>query len=145
MAGPYQTGGAVVPGSDFEFTGNVSFRNTVGFQTAGAGVGGAVTQITNRSTGVTLNTLCGVITTDTTSLAAEASAEFTVTNNLLAATDVVVACQRSGTNGGNTDAYVSTVAAGSFKIRVANNNASGGTAETGAILINFAVIKAVAT
>jgi hypothetical protein len=37
---------------------------------------------------------------------------------------------------------VSTVAAGSFKLKVANNNASGGTAETGAIIINFAVIKA---
>jgi hypothetical protein len=33
-------------------------------------------------------------------------------------------------NGGNTDVIVSAVAAGSFNLKVANNNASGGTAET---------------
>ena len=107
------------------------------------GAGGAVTQITNRSTGVEVNKLTGAITTDTTSLAAEAAAAFTVTNSTVAIGDVVVVSQRSGSNGGNTDVYVSTVAAGSFAITVANNNAAAGTAETGAIIINFAVIKAV--
>lgn len=108
------------------------------------GAGGTVTQITNRSTGVTLSTLTGQITTDTTSLAAEAAATFTVTNTTVAIGDVVVVSQQSGSNGGNTNVYVSTVANGSFAITVANNNAAGGTAETGAIIINFAVIKAVA-
>lgn len=108
------------------------------------GPGGTVTQATDRTTGVTLNTLCGAITTNNASLAAEAAAEFTVTNSTVAATDVVVVAQKSGSNGGNTDVFVSTVAAGSFKIKVANNNAAAGTAETGAIIINFAVIKAVA-
>lgn len=108
------------------------------------GAGGAVTQATDRTTGVTLSTLSGAITTNNASLAAEAAAEFTVTNTTVAATDVVVVSQKSGANGGNTDVYVSTTAAGSFKIKVANNNAAGGTAETGAIIINFAVIRAVA-
>lgn len=108
------------------------------------GAGGTVTQLTNRTTGVTLSKLSGTITTDTTSLAAEAAAEFTVTNTTVAIGDVVVVAQRSGSNGGNTNVYVSTVAAGSFKITVANNNAAAGAAETGAIVINFAVIKAVA-
>lgn len=108
------------------------------------GAGGAVTQATNRTTGVTLSKLTGQITTNNASLAAEAAAEFTVTNTTVAIGDVVVVAIQSGTNGGNTDVYVSTVAAGSFKIKVANNNAAGGTAETGAIIINFAVIKAVA-
>lgn len=110
--------------------------------TDGVGPGGAATQITNRSTGVTLSKLCGTITTDTTSLAAEAAAEFTVTNTTIAIGDVVIVSQQSGSNGGNTDVFVSTVAAGSFKIKVANNNAAGGTAETGAIIINFAIVKA---
>jgi len=35
------------------------------------------------------------------------------------------------------------VAAGSFTIRVHNGNVAAGTAETGAIKINFAVLKAV--
>lgn len=111
-----------------------------GYKT-GLGIGGTVTQITNRSTGVTLNALTGQITTDTTSLAAEASAKFTVTNSKVAAGDVVVASIASGANGGNTDVTVVAVAAGSFDLRVSNNNAAAGTAETGAIVINFAIIK----
>lgn len=105
--------------------------------------GGSVTQITSRTTGVTLSKLCGTITTDTTSLAAEASANFTVTNTLVDANDVVVVSIQSGTNGGNTAVTVVTVAAGSFVLKVSNNNAAAGTAETGAIIINFAVIKSV--
>ena len=107
------------------------------------GAGGAVTQATNRTTGVTLNTITGAITTNNASLAAEAAATFVVTNSTVAIGDTVVVSQRSGSNGGNTDVYVSAVAAGSFSITVANNNPAAGTAETGAIIINFAVIKAV--
>jgi hypothetical protein len=114
---------------------------SVGFAT---GAGGAVTQATDRTTGVTLNKICGAITTNNASLAAEAVAKFTVTNSAVAASDVVVVCQKSGSNGGSTKVYVSAVAAGSFEISVANDNAASGTAETGAIIINFAVIKAVA-
>ena len=118
----------------------VDGTGAIGYQTAGA----AVTQATNRTTGVTISTLSGKITTNNASLAAEASANFTVTNTLVALGDVVVVSIQSGTNGGNTAVSVITVAAGSFVIKVSNNNAAGGTAETGAIIINFAVIKAVA-
>lgn len=104
--------------------------------------GGVVTQATNRTTGVTLNTISGQITTSSASLAAETAAVFTVTNNLLFADDVVLIAVAGGSNGGNTTAQVSTIAAGSFQITVANQNASGGTAETGAILINFLIMKA---
>jgi hypothetical protein len=114
-----------------------------GYKTAGAGIGGVVTQATSRSTAVTLSTLCGQITTSSASLAAEAAAEFTVTNTQVKQGDVVALCQQSGSNGGNTDAYVSTVADGSFKVKVANNNPAAGTAETGAIILNFAIIRAV--
>lgn len=112
----------------------------IGYST---GAGGSVTQGVGRTTGVTLNTITGSITTDTASLAAEASANFTVTNSAVAVTDTVVVSIRSGSDGGNTAVTVNTVAAGSFVIKVANNNAAAGTAETGAIIINFAVIKAV--
>jgi len=107
------------------------------------GAGGAVTQITTRSTGVTLNKLAGTITTDTTSLAAEGTADFIVTNTTVAIGDVVVVSVQSGSNSGGTIVSVSTVAAGSFTVRVHNGNVAAGTAETGAIKINFAVIKAV--
>lgn len=105
------------------------------------GAGGTVTQTTNRSTGVTLSKVTGQITTDTTSLAAGAAATFTVTNTAVAATDVVVACIASGETTNQTNVRVTGVAAGSFDITVENNHAS--TAETGAIVINFAVIKGV--
>lgn len=107
------------------------------------GAGCAVTQITSRTTGVTCAGTSGAITTDTTSLAAEATAKFTVTNTSVAVGDVIVVSQRSGSNGGGTIVHVTTVAAGSFQIAVYNGNVAAGTAETGAIIINFAVIKAV--
>lgn len=109
------------------------------------GAGGAVTQATNRTTTVVLSKLSGAITTHNASLAAETAAAFTVTNTTVAVTDCINVSQRSGSNGGNTAVYVSAVAAGSFQITVANNNAAGGTAETGAIIINYAVVKAVAS
>jgi len=95
---------------------------------------------------VTINALSGTITTNTASLAAQASAEFTVTNSLVAIGDVVVVSQQSGSSNvagvaGTTHVHVVTVAAGSFIISVDNNSTT--TADTGAILINFAVIKAV--
>lgn len=115
----------------------------VGYAT---GAGGAVTQITTRATGVTMvpnPCMSGAITTTTASLAAEASADFIVTDSGVAIGDTVVVSIRSGSNSGGTAVSVITVTAGTFTIRVTNNNASGGTAETGAIIINFAIIKAV--
>lgn len=105
------------------------------------GAGGTVTQLTDRTTGVTLNKTCGAITTHTASLAAAAEATFTVTNSTVAATDVVVVSIKPGGTG-TPQAYVSNVAAGSFAITITNLHAS--VADTSADVINFAVVKAVA-
>ena len=107
--------------------------------------GGAVTQITTRATGVAVDALSGVITTDNTSLAAEGTADFTVTNPQVDAGDVVVVSVASGEDGGGTTVSVIGVANGSFDIRTYNGNLAAGGAETGAIVINFAVIKAVSS
>lgn len=107
--------------------------------------GGVITQATNRTTGVTINTISGQIITNATSLAAETAAVFTVTNNMVFADDVVIIAVAGGSNGGNTTVLVSTIAAGSFQITVANQNAAAGTAETGAILINFLIMRATQT
>ena len=107
----------------------------------GTGAGGAVTQATNRTTGVTLSKLTGTITTNATSLAAGAAATFTVTNTTVAIGDTIILSVQSGPTTVQTNIRVSTVAAGSFNITVENNHAS--TADTGAALINYAVIKAV--
>lgn len=105
--------------------------------------GAAVTQITNRATGVTINAPCGQITTDTTSLAAEASAKFTVTNSYVKEGDIIVLSFRDAV-ALNTDVVVTDTADGTFELTVINNNVAAGTAETGAIVINFAIIRAVA-
>jgi hypothetical protein len=105
--------------------------------------GAAVTQITNRATGVTINAMCGTITTDSTSLAAEASAKFIVTNSFVKVGDIVLLCQQSGAIALNTQVEVVLITAGAFTINVINNNVASGTAETGAILINFAIVRAV--
>jgi hypothetical protein len=111
------------------------------------GVGGpstasvGVTQQTNRTTAVIANALAGQITTNNASLAAEASADFVVNNNKVEAGDLVLVAMASGSNGGGTAIGVVAVAAGSFTIRVTNNNVAAGTAETGAIVITFMVFK----
>lgn len=100
--------------------------------------GGAVTQASSRTTGVTLNALCGAITL-VSAAGSTTAASFTVTNSEVAATDVIVLSQKSG-----TDLYrlaVTAVAAGSFQITF--NTISGTTTEQP--VINFAVIKAVAS
>lgn len=105
------------------------------------GAGSTVTQITSRSTGVTINAVCGAITTDTTSLAAGAEAKFTVTNSAVAIGDCVIVTLRSGATTATSLPLVSQVATGSFEITLTNVN--GATADTGASIINFAIIKAV--
>lgn len=101
----------------------------------------AVTQITSITTGVTCSALSGVITTVSQTVAAGAEAEFTVTNTLVAATDVVVACIKTHTSAGSFIVAVSAVAAGSFKLHLTNLHAS--TAGNNVLVINFLVLKAV--
>jgi hypothetical protein len=100
----------------------------------------AVTQASTRATGVTINAPAGAITTNNTSLAAEASAVFVVTNSFCKLGSVPLLAIRSGKVALNTDVVVSAVAAGSFSITVINNNVAAGTAETGAIIINFVIL-----
>lgn len=106
------------------------------------GAGSTVSQATDRTTGVTINAVTGQITTQATSLAAQISVSFTVTNSAVALGDVIVLSIQSGPTGTKTIATVTTVAAGSFKINLFNTDAS--VADTGAAIINFAVIKGVA-
>lgn len=110
----------------------------IGYVT-GAGVGGTVSQATDRSTGVTLSKLSGQITGQATSLAASTSATFTVTNTLVGLNDTIVLSVQSGPTANTSIFTVSTVAAGSFNIRI--SNLSTATADTGAPIINFNVIK----
>lgn len=104
---------ARVISTGFEVTGSmlgISATSGLGY---GTGAGGAVTQATSRSTGVTLNTVSGDITLFSAAGSATPTT-ITVTNSAVAATDTISISQKSG-----TDIYyllVSQVAAGSFKL-----------------------------
>jgi hypothetical protein len=102
----------------------------------GTGSGGAVTQITSRTTGVTLNKTNGAVTMFSAAGSA-AAATFTVTNSTVAATDTIILSVKSSTNVYLT--FVTAVAAGSFNVTF---QTTGGIA-VDAPVINFAVIKAV--
>jgi hypothetical protein len=102
----------------------------------GTGSGGAVTQLTSRTTGVTLSKPTGAITMFSAAGSAIA-ATFTVTNTLVAATDTIILNQKSGTN--LYVLLVTAVAAGSFNVTFYT---TGGVA-TDAPVINFSLIKGV--
>ena len=110
--------------------------NKAGYVT---GDGGAVTQSTSKSTGVTLSKKCGQITLNGAALAADTTVSFTLTNTTVAATDIIVLNHVSG---GTAGSYLlnAQAAAGSASINV-RNVTSGSLSE--AIVIGFAVVKAV--
>lgn len=101
--------------------------------------GGAVTQITSASTGVTLNKPTGTITTVTQNIAAAGEVEFTLTNSYITARSVVITQVASGSTGGTTAVYIKSVSAGSCVIGLTNLHAA--TAETGTLVLNFVVIN----
>jgi hypothetical protein len=115
-----------------------SVESAVGYST---GTGGTVTQVTDKSTGVTLNKRCGQITMNNAALAAAAEVSFTLTNSVIAATDVVMVSIASGATAGAYSVQCDATAAGSCRISVGNRNA-GSLGE--AIVLNFVVIKSVA-
>jgi hypothetical protein len=123
-------------GTSFTATGTIVSTGTAGVGYA-TGAGGAVTQITSRTTGVTLNKTTGAITLFSAA-GTTTAATFTVTNSTVAATDVIILNQKSGTD--LYDLMVTAVAAGSFNLTF--RTTGGTTTETP--VFNFAVIKAVA-
>ena len=136
-SGGVSIGNTTDPGAtNLSVTGNILSNGATGVIGYATGSGGAVTQLTSRTTGVTLNKSNGAITLFTAAGSATATT-FTVTNSTVAATDVIHVCQKSGTNLYNT--LVTAVAAGSFNITFYT---TGGVASD-APVFNFTLIKAV--
>lgn len=116
---------------------SLSATDGIGYAT---GAGGAVTQITNAATAVTLNKVCGQITTVALTTAAAAEEAFVVNNSVVDANDVIV-LNTTYAGGGKPVVFVTNVGAGVFTINISNVHAS---AALDAVLVaNFAVIKAV--
>ena len=113
--------------------------NAIGYP---VGLGGAVTQETDKATTVVLNKVCGQITMDDDALAAAAEVSFTVTNSTVAAADVVLVNHSSAGTAGSYLVQANAIAAGSFKITVSNVSAGS---LSQAIVLTFIVFKAAAS
>lgn len=129
------------------FIGVDTLQVSTSFGYAGTGTGGTTTQLTSRTTGVTLNKICGDITLVSASVSGLSSERFTLTNSTIGATDIVHVCLVGGAvagTGPTTSTYdvgVLRVAAGACDIVVHNTNNSASTTEP--LVIRFVVIKGV--
>lgn len=85
---PITTGNIITMGSILE-------KTPVGLG-YGTGAGGTVTQLTSKSTSVTLNKPCGVITMNNAALAAGVTTTFALNNSLIAAADGVIVTLGAG-------------------------------------------------
>ena len=141
-----------ISGTTGTFSGAITFTNATGSgfvrstsATASSGyatgAGGAITQQTDATTGVTLSKPCGQITTVALTTAAAAEERFTVTNTLVTATDTIA--HSTTYNGAGTPMVgILHQAAGAFDIVITNLHASA--ALNDVMIINFAIVKAVA-
>jgi hypothetical protein len=102
-----------------------------------ADASGTVTQLSSKSTGVTLNKSAGQITMNNASLANVTNVSFTLTNSTISPNDVVVLSVASGATAGGYNCWISGKATGSCTITL--RNLSGGPLAE-AVVINFAVI-----
>jgi len=102
------------------------------------GAQGAVTQLTSKSTGVTLNKSNGQITMNNAALGAGAIVSFTLTNNLLSARDVLIVNVSGGAaTAGTYTAFVSSIGVGTAVLSL--YNISGGSLSE-AVVLNYAII-----
>lgn len=102
---------------------------------------GTVTQLTSKSTGVTLSKSAGQITMSNAALAGATAVSFILTNTTISAKDTLIVNVGSNTTGslaGDYTTYVSYLAAGSALITL--RNLSAATSYSEAVVINFSVI-----
>ena len=134
-------GNTVDPGANnLTISGNLLLIGAASGLGYGTGSGGTITQDTSKATGVTLNKLAGAVTSHNAALASNNTVSFTVTNNLVASSDVVVVNRLSGGTAGAYVIWCSTVSTGSFAISM-RNLTNGSLSE--AVVMGYAVIKAV--
>jgi hypothetical protein len=99
---------------------------------------GAVTQLTSKTTAVTLNKSAGVITMNNASLATATNATFTLNNNLISANDTIILTLAGGqATPGSYNVFANALAAGSVSITL--RNISGGSLSE-AVVVNYALI-----
>ena len=124
--------------SDPEFT-TCYASQEIGYSAAAQG---SVTQLTDKSTAVTLNKSMGRITMNNASLATATNATFTLNNSTISANDTVILTISGGqTTPGSYNAFANGLGAGSVSISL--RNISGGSLSE-AVVINFCVLHGAA-
>lgn len=108
----------------------------IGYSTAAQG---AVTQLTDKTTAVTLNKSSGRITMNAASLATVTTVSFTLNNSLISVGDTLIVCISAGATTGAYSVYVSNLTAGAAVISLRNFTA--GTLSE-AVVVNYAIIHA---
>lgn len=133
----------VATGTSLAATGKITSSSPTAGIGYATGAGGVVTQATNKSTGVTLNTLSGQITMNNASLPATINGvSFIVTNSTVAATDTIsVSINNVNATAGAYMVNTHSVQAGSFAIKLVNTTAG---ALSEAVILNFNIVKGVA-
>lgn len=115
-------------------SGNVLLTSGTGALGYGTGSGGTVTQLTSKTTGVTLNKPSGLIITSNSALAAGATAEFQFNNSLISSSDMLIASLSTS----SYNVFTSVGYNGFCFIRVINNS---GSSASSALNIYFELIK----
>jgi hypothetical protein len=101
---------------------------------------GEVTQLTSKSTPVTLNTPTGRITMDDASLGNNSTVIFRMSNSTIKTNDVVILNISGGVTGaGDYVAYVGDIGTGYVDIALANRKGGGGSLSE-AVKITFSTI-----
>ena len=119
--------------SDPEFT-TCYASEEIGYSAAAQGV---VTQLTDKTTAVTLNKSAGRITMNAASLAGNTAVSFTLNNTLISANDTIIVCISGGATAAAYTVYVSSLATGSAVVTLRNLTAG---ALLEAVIVNYAII-----
>jgi len=100
---------------------------------------GTVTQLTDKSTAVTLNKAAGRITMNNAALAGNTAVSFTMNNSFISTNDILIVNVGAGAvaDPAAYTVYVSNLSAGAVLITVRNLSA---TSRSEALVLNFALI-----
>lgn len=102
---------------------------------------GAVTQLTSKSTAVTLNSSAGRITLSNAALAAQTNVSFTLNNSFISSNDALIVTISGGATVESYNCWVNSLGAGTASITLRNITAATSLSE--AVIINFALIHCV--
>jgi hypothetical protein len=97
---------------------------------------GTVTQLTDKSTAVTLNKSAGRITMNGAALAGNTAVSFTLNNSFISSNDVLTVNVSAGGTAGAYTTYISSMTTGSAVVTLRNMTA-GSLSE--AVVLNFAM------